>query len=277
MRSMLDPLIRNGALALAFACFAGACSETSLLEDVRERNELVVAIDSYYPPQSLLAEDGTWSGYDVEVAREIAARLGVGLRIDAAPWDEVLAGHWRGRWDIAVDSMTKTVERDRVLHFIEPAYRVDEAYFFTRVASGVDYAAISSGTPLCTAADTTYYDWFGGTLMLAAGEIYVAPPPSSALSLTAQTCAEGVIDGTYDLFVDSYGGALPWLESGDVVATGPTLFVEHIFVTMDRSSPVNGDSLRERVAEILAEMHADGFLAQLSIEVYGIDLSTGAP
>lgn len=276
MDSMCDRRTTWGRIAWLVLLTAG-CGESTLLEVVESRGELVVAIDPFYPPQSLLASDGTWSGYDVEVAREIGARLGVDVRIESAPWDEVLAGHWRGRWDIAVDSMTKTYERDRVLEFVDPPYRYDSAYFFTRSASGVPYANITPSTLLCTSADTSYSAWFEGQLFLLAGSIYVAPPTPSTLSLTAQTCAESVVAGTYDLFVDSYGGALPSLQAGDVVATGPKLFDEHIFITMDRSSPANGDSLRARVSAIVQAMRDDGTLSGISNDAYGVDLSVGGP
>ncbi len=62
-----------------------------LLAAVKERGELRVSTDPAYKPQSFLTEDGTWKGFDIDVATEIAERLGVDVRfttlidVDPAP------------------------------------------------------------------------------------------------------------------------------------------------------------------------------------------------
>ena len=82
---------------------------------------LTVSTDPAYPPQSSLNEQtGEYEGFDIDVATEIAKRLGVDVAWEAPTWDVITAGSWNGRWDTTVGSMTPTNERQEVLYFTEP-------------------------------------------------------------------------------------------------------------------------------------------------------------
>ena len=82
---------------------------------------LTVSTDPAYPPQSSLDEQtGEYVGFDIDVATEIAERLGVDVAWEAPAWDVITAGGWNGRWDTTVGSMTPTNDRQEVLYFTEP-------------------------------------------------------------------------------------------------------------------------------------------------------------
>ena len=101
----------------------GACAgETDgLLAEVCDKGMLTVSTDPAYPPQSSLDEQtGEYVGFDIDVATEIAARLGVDVAWEAPSWDVITAGSWNGRWDTTVGSMTPTNDRQEVLYFTEP-------------------------------------------------------------------------------------------------------------------------------------------------------------
>ena len=79
----------------------GACAgETAdLLAEVCEEGVLTVSTDPAYPPQSKLNEQtGEYEGFDIDVATEIAKRLGVDVAWEAPTWDVITAGSWNGRW-----------------------------------------------------------------------------------------------------------------------------------------------------------------------------------
>ena len=79
-----------------------------LLAKVLAAKKLVVSTDPNYAPQSFLKPDGTFEGFDIDVATEIAKRLGVEVEFETPGWDIITAGSWAGRWDISVGSMTIT-------------------------------------------------------------------------------------------------------------------------------------------------------------------------
>ena len=93
-----------------------------LLDKVLKAGVLQVSTDPNYAPQSFLKPDGTFEGFDIDVANEIGKRLGVQVKFQTPSWDVITAGGWAGRWDISVGSMTITVPRQEVLAFTSPYY-----------------------------------------------------------------------------------------------------------------------------------------------------------
>jgi len=93
------------------------------LAEVCEAGVLIVSTDPAYPPQSFLNEaTGDYEGFDIDVAREIATRLGVEVEFTDPTFDAVVAGSWGGRWDVSVGSVTVTEDRRAVLDFTQPYY-----------------------------------------------------------------------------------------------------------------------------------------------------------
>jgi len=103
-----------------------------LLAKVCSDGKITVSTDPAYPPQSSLNETtGEYEGFDIDVATEIANRLGLSVDWIAPAWDTIIAGGWNGRWDMSVGSMTVTKDRAEVLDFI-PAYYFTPAVVVVR-------------------------------------------------------------------------------------------------------------------------------------------------
>ncbi len=289
--SRSNPVGRLVSVTLTFA-LGGCAEDPTLLEKIQDRGELVIVTDDNWYPQSCCDDDddgvcepdgecdesvAEWSGFDVDVGKEIANRLGVVARFTDRPWDDVIGGNWRGEFDVHIGSASFTTERNEDLHFIQPAYRFDTAYFAAQPGAYATYADIASSSTVCVTQDSTWDQWVSGTLDLGeAGTIYESAPEFATVTRVSDGCAEGVISGDYDLTVvtdftvlDEIQAEPPTLELID-----HPLFAEDIFITVDRSHAESSESLRARIAEILEEMRTDGTLTDLSIEYYGIDLTT---
>jgi len=121
------------ALLLATIAVAGACSSGSadLYDTIKSKGKIVVVTDPAYPPQSEQLPDGSLQGFDVDVANEVAKRLGVTTEFSPTTnFDLVVAGGWAGRWDMSAGSVTITEERKAKLDFTPP-------YYFTPAQMGV--------------------------------------------------------------------------------------------------------------------------------------------
>lgn len=111
------------------------------LAAVCEAGVIVVSTDPAYPPQSFLNEEtGDYEGFDIDVAREIATRLGVEVEFTDPTFDAVVAGNWGGRWDMSVGSVTVTTERTEVLDFTQ-------AYYYTPAQMSVYDASAAEEEP----------------------------------------------------------------------------------------------------------------------------------
>ena len=106
------------ALLGAFSASAG---ET--LDRIRQSGVMVMPWGGNWPPYSMQNENGEYGGFDVEVAREVARRIGVELKLTNNPdgslitWEEQTSGHWGGKYDVVIGSMTPTAKRDENLDF----------------------------------------------------------------------------------------------------------------------------------------------------------------
>ena len=101
---------------------AAAAGGDDLLAKILADGEIVVSTDPAYPPQSELnPATGEYEGFDIDVANEIASRLGVSVKWETPAWESIVSGSWQDRWHMSVGSMTVTSERAEVLDFA-PAY-----------------------------------------------------------------------------------------------------------------------------------------------------------
>lgn len=116
-------VVGGAFLVTSMAAVAGAT-----LDRVMKKGELVVAASATWPPHGFINDDNEYDGFDIDVAKEIAKRLGVKLKIDSPKFDLVTGGHWKGRWDLASFSITPTKARARLLDF--PAVYYYSTYVF---------------------------------------------------------------------------------------------------------------------------------------------------
>ncbi|MFW6146412.1 MAG: serine/threonine-protein kinase [Planctomycetota bacterium] len=97
---------------------------------------LTVAMTGTYPPFSSYDNRGDLTGFDVDVSREIARRLGRKLEIVPVAWDGILDGLLAGRYDAIIGSMAVTPERAKKVSFSRPYYSDGAQLFVHRDDAG---------------------------------------------------------------------------------------------------------------------------------------------
>src|SRR5215208_1720362 len=78
--------------------------------------------DVNYKPASFKNSDGSFEGFDIDVAKEVAKHLGVEAEFIDVNFDIITAGGWNNRWDMNAGSMTITPDRKKALYFSSPYY-----------------------------------------------------------------------------------------------------------------------------------------------------------
>lgn len=264
-----------GTFVVVSACSGGGSND--LLGKVKAAGKIVMSTDPQYPPQSELAADGTYQGFDIDVGTEIAKRLGVSIEFTTPTWDTITAGSWGGRWDFSVGSMTITSARQKILDFSTPYYYTP-AQMTASTASGITTLDGLAGKTVCVGAATTYLDWLSGSLDFGTESPQTKPPEGvKATTLdTDRLCAESWKSGRQD-----FEG---WLSSGTtvqaaideglpLVAVGDPVFYEPLAVAFDKSGPAAASMVTE-VNRILDEMRADGTLKAFSVKWFdGVDFT----
>jgi polar amino acid transport system substrate-binding protein len=249
-----------------------------LLAKIQADGVIRVSTDPAYPPASSLNEQtGEYEGFDIDVATEIAKRLGVEIAWETPAWELITAGNWNGRWDMSVGSMTVTPERAEVLHFTP-------AYYFTPASVAVlesntevqDPATDLDGATIAVCGGCTYDFFLQGTLEIPGYTFdFVIDDPQIKTYDTDSTAIQDLVAGRVDAAMSS----LPILEGAidkdrPIRVVGDPLFYEPLGVAFDKSSELDPTSLVEEVSSIIEEMHADGTLSDLSTKWYGSDLTT---
>jgi polar amino acid transport system substrate-binding protein len=148
-------------VVLLAACGGGG---DDLLAEIEDNGTIRISTDANYAPQSFLNDDGEFVGFDIDVAKEIASRLGVEVDFKTPDWDLITAGNWGGQWDMSVGSMTVTTARQEVLDFADPAYYYTPAQFAAADGSGIDSLADVAGQTVCVGLSTTYETWLNGDI-----------------------------------------------------------------------------------------------------------------
>ena len=137
--------------------------EGDLLATICEAGVIRVATDPAYPPQSELLPDGSFEGFDIDVANRIGEELGVEVQFETPDFAEVVAGSWAERFDISVGSVTITEERDQVLDFTVPYYHTP-AQMSATTESGITSLEELAGEVIC--GESTKLPVWPGTLNL---------------------------------------------------------------------------------------------------------------
>ena len=277
---------------LALAACGGAAEEPEaageqagdgLLGDIMERGVIRVSTDPNYEPQSFLDENGEFVGFDVDVAREIASRLGVEVEFVTPDWDIITAGNWGGQWDMSVGSMTVTTARQEVLDFASPAYYYTPAQFAAADGSGIEALEDLAGQAVCVGVSTTYETWLSGNaadLGLPAESFYAEPPADVTIVplATDAECPQAIQAGRQEFlaFLTSntvvqaaIAGGLP------IHPVGSAVFSENLAAAFDKSGELDNASAVQRVGEIIQAMHDDGTLRELSMKWFDADLTAG--
>ncbi len=272
---LLKPLL--GTVLLAGLLSVNAAYAGGVLDKIMSTKTIKIATDANWPPQSFINDQNEMDGFDVDVAREIAKRMGAEVEFITPNWDVITAGNWYGRWDMHVGSMTPTKQRAKILSF--PAI-----YYYTPAAVAVhassSIAALSglNGKKVGTGTGTTFELYLQKDLTIDAegaptfdfkiDNAEIKSYETSVIALDDLRLGDGVrLDGV----VSSLPTILEAIENGyPLKVVGSPVFYEPLAVTVDL-----GDSeLNAKVASIVASMRADGILSTISKKWYGVDYAT---
>ncbi len=252
-----------------------------LLAQICDEGVLTVSTDAAYPPQSrYVPKEDKYEGFDIDVATEIATRLGVDIAWETPSWDVITAGGWNGRWDLSVGSMTPTNDRQQVLDFTEPYYYTPAVVAVHEDNTTVqDLTTDLDGKNVGVCSGCTYdaflnknLDIKGFTFDFVIDDATIKGYDTDTTAL--QDLALG--DGTrLDAVITSSTTAQGYVDEGNPVKiVGDPVFYEPLSVAMDKSSKLDGATLVEAVGGIVDEMHADGTLSTMSKKWYdGLDLT----
>ena len=244
-------------LMFVWALLLSACTteDDGSLQRIRKEGYITFAMGRDFPPFYFHDNSDRLIGFEVDVAREIARRLGVRLKLMPVNWSGIIDGLKQGRYDGILASMSITESRKAVVAFSVPYYHSASSLFIRKDA---DFRVIAdlTGKAIGVAAGTTYESDARDTL---SANVKYFDNAEAALTALQQGGIDGVVT---DRVVGIYVSKLKRL---DVTYLGTALRKEEIAAAF-RPSDL---ALLNRINQILGDMTKDGTLNRFIKKVAG--------
>lgn len=243
---------------------ASDSSSDDLLNAIKERGYITVAMEGTWAPWTYHDEDDNLVGFDVEVAKAVADELGVDVQYQEGEWDGLLAGVQSGRYDIMVNGVGYTEERAQAYTFSDP-YCYNKTALIVR-GDNEDIKSLEDlkGKTTCNSANSTY--------QLIAEEY-------GANVLDVET-----LDGTLEM-------VLAGTDRADATLNAEASFLDYMNAHPDANLKIvdyypesekvciimpkgdSSDSLKEAINSAIEKLRADGTLSELSNKYFGGDIT----
>ena len=241
----------------------GSASEAGddLLAQIQDRGSMVFATEGTWSPWTFHNEAGDLTGYDIEVARAIAAELGVEAEFAEGEWDGLLAGLDSGRYDTMANGVSVTEEREEKYDFTEP-------YAYNRIV--VITTADSNIASMDDLAGKTTANTLGSSYAILAESRGATNTGVDDFNQTIQLLESGRIDATLNDEVVFYDYLNQHPEANLKIAAEndePT----HVAFPLRREEATA--SLLAAMNEAIAALRENGTLSELSNEFFGIDIT----
>ena len=273
--SMMSVMAAAGVLTLSgcsnsstsTAASAGASSAAGSAADqlaaIQASGKLIVALEGAWQPWSYHDESDTLVGYDVEVSRAIAEKLGVEPEYVESDWDSLFAGLDAGRYDMVCNGVEVTEERAKTYAFTTPY-----GYIHTALAVRKDNEDIHSFEDL---KGKTTANSLASTYMELAESYGATVQGIDTLEETIQLLTAGRIDATLNADVSFYD-YLNVHPDADFKLVAFTEEASHVAIPLRKGDETA--TLLEAINNAIEELRADGTLSELGEKYFGQDISS---
>ena len=255
----LTTLLLTIALTLCLAAFA----EGDLLADIQSRGSLVIATEGAWSPWTYHDESDALVGFDVEVARAIADKLGVEAKFIECPWESIFLGIDSKMYDIAANGVEVTEDRAAKYDFSTPYAYLRTALIVRADNDDIHTFEDLNGKRTANSAGSTY-------ALLA--EAYGATTDTvSTLAQTLDLVLAGRADATLNAELSFY----------DYLKEHPDAELKIVALSEEASNvaiPVRkGDenaAFLNALNDAISSLRADGTLKAISEKYFETDITT---
>ena len=266
--SLMGVMAAAGVLGLTGCSSKDTASSTASsaplnkLDSIQKSGKLVVALEGAWQPWSYHDSSDTLVGYDVEVSRAIAEKLGVEPEYVESDWDSLFAGLDAGRYDMVCNGVEVTEERAKTYAFTTPY-----GYIHTALAVRKDNEDIHSFEDL---KGKTTANSLASTYMELAESYGATVQGIDTLEETIQLLTAGRIDATLNADVSFYD-YLNVHPDADFKLVAQTAEASHVAIPVLKSEDT---AYLDALNTAIEDLRADGTLKTLSEKYFGQDISS---
>lgn len=271
------------AMVLSLAACGGAKTETTAAETTAEKKEetttagtttaetaeaaggtLIVGFDQDFPPMGFVGDNGEYTGFDLDLAKEVASRLGLEYKAQPVAWDSKDMELESGNIDCIWNGFTITGREDD--YTWTTPYMANKQVFVVANDSDIKSQADLAGKVVGVQADSSAEAALKENQDLANtfGQLLTTPDYNTAFMDLEQGAVDAV---AMDVIVAGYQIKQ---RNADFKILDDSLSEEEYGVGFKKGNT----ELRDKVQGALEEMAADGTLAKISDEWFGEDVTT---
>lgn len=223
----------------------------------------VVGFDQDFPPMGFMGDDGQYTGFDLELAQEVAKRLGLEYKAQPIAWDSKDMELDSGNIDCIWNGFTMT-GRENDYEWTKP-YMANSQVFVVAADSGIASRADLAGKVVECQADSSALAALNQAPELTAtfGKLLTTADYNSAFMDLEQGSVDAV---AMDVIVAGYQIKQ---RKADFVILDDALSSEEYGVGFKKGNT----ELRDKVQKTLEEMAADGTLKAVSDKWFGEDIT----
>lgn len=252
-----------GGMASAGGAKEKGKADTSL-EDLKGRGMFVLGLDDSFPPLGFRDDANEIVGYDIDLAKEVAHRLGVSFKAQPIDWDAKEQELATGKIDCIWNGFTMTTERKEALSFTG-AYLNNAQVVVVRSDSGIRNLAGLAGRKIGVQSGSSAQDAVDGN-------------DAFKKSLKEEVMFKDNITALNDLEISGIDGVVmdSVVAEYSISATGkpfdvlPEMLANEEYGVAFRKSDVR---LRDEVQRLLEEMQSDGTVERISDKWFGKNIS----
>ena len=264
------PVVGLTALLLAVSACGGASPSTdadaaaqegATLAEIKEAGVITVGTEGTYRPFTFHeGGSGDLTGYDVEVMEAVAEELGVDVEFQETQWDAIFAGLEAGRFDVIANQVSITDERKAAYDFSTP-YTVSPGVIVVVDGDrGIDSFDDLQGKTTAQSLTSNWYE----LAQDSGANVEAVEGWAQSVTLLQQGRVDATINDklTFLDYQQTEG------DTGLEIAAETTDEARNAFAFRKGS-----DSLVAAVDTALADLRADGTLAEISEKYFGADVS----
>lgn len=254
--------------ALTVLCMLAGCSKKAAadnsLEDLKARGEFVLGLDDSFPPLGFRNDANEIVGFDIDLAKEVAGRLGVKFRAQPVNWDSKEQELATGKVDCIWNGLTITEERKNALSFTKP-YLDNAQVLVVRKNSGIKSLSDFAGKTVGLQAGSSAADAVEASPEFKRSLKSIVEFKDNIMALNDLEI--GGVDGVVmDLIVANYAITT----SGKPFEVLPEGLSPEEYGIAFRKNDVK---LTNEVQKILEDMAADGTVEKISTKWFGSDIT----
>lgn len=240
-------------LALGALLLTTSMASADTLEKIKGAGKIVVGVKNDYRPWGYLDASGNIVGLEIDLAKDIAKRLGVEVELVPVVASNRMEFLQQGRIDLIIATLGDNPQRRQVVGMVEPNYYAAGANVIAPKSSGLKQWSDLEGKDLCAIQGSYYLRSI--TQNYKANIVAFAGVAEASAALTNGSCVAMVYDSTW---VESQ------LSSGGAWADYEMPFVTEQFQPWAIAVPLADldGPYGQKISEIITDWHKSGYLIE---------------